>query len=94
MTNRQNNKPGRADAGVTLLEMIIVLAVIGVALIMLANYKRKEAQQTHQQVIAEMIVRDISGVLKFTAQTKLDILDSSNNPATKDNPLYDPKNPD
>lgn len=94
MTNRQNNKPGRADAGVTLLEMIIVLAVIGVALIMLANYKRKEAQQTHQQVIAEMIVRDISGVLKFTAQTKLDILDSGNNPATKDNPLYDDKNPD
>lgn len=94
MTNRQNNKPGRADAGVTLLEMIIVLAVIGVALMMLANYKRKEAQQTHQQVIAEMIVRDISGVLKFTAQTKLDILDSGNNPATKDNPLYDDKNPD
>lgn len=91
MTNTQNNKPGRADAGVTLLEMIIVLAVIGVALMMLANYKRKEAQQTHQHVIAEMIVRDISGVIKFTSQTKLDILDNSNNPATKDNPLYDPK---
>lgn len=94
MTNRQNNKPGRADAGVTLLEMIIVLVIIGLALMMLANYKRKEAKQTHQNVIAEMIVRDISGVLKFTAQTKLDILDSDNNPATKDNPLYDDKNPD
>lgn len=94
MTNRLNNKPGRADAGVTLLEMLVVLAIIGMVMLMLANYKRKEAQQTHQQVITEMITRDIAGVLKFTAQDNLDILDSNNNPASTYNPLYDAKNLD
>lgn len=93
MFNRhsQNKSHRNKQSGVTLLEMIVVLVIIGMVMIVLANYKRKEAQQTHQQVIADMIVRDISGVLKFTAQTKLDILDSGNNPATKDNPLYDDK---
>lgn len=91
MTNRQNYKPGRADAGVTLLEMIIVLVIIGVTMMMLANYARKEAKQNHQQVVAEMIVRDISGVIKFTAQAKLNTLASNGNPSTANNPLYDPK---
>lgn len=88
-----HTKKKHKEAGVTLLEMIVILAIIGMVMLALGNYKRKEAKLTHQNVIAEMIVRDISGVLKFTEQTKLNILDGSNNPATKDNPLYDVKNP-
>ncbi|WP_256935445.1 hypothetical protein, partial [Citrobacter braakii] len=45
--------------------MIVVLAIIGMCLMTYANYKRKEAQQSHQLIVADMIARDISGVMRF-----------------------------
>ncbi|WP_256935515.1 prepilin-type N-terminal cleavage/methylation domain-containing protein, partial [Citrobacter braakii] len=64
ISKHSTNAHGR-QAGVTLLEMIVVLAIIGMCLMTYANYKRKEAQQSHQLIVADMIVRDISGVMRF-----------------------------
>lgn len=81
------NAHGR-QAGVTLLEMIVVLAIIGMCLMTYANYKRKEAQQSHQLIVADMIVRDISGVMRFVAQNKLAVVSGT----PEANPLFGTKN--
>ena len=49
MSYKYLKKNVRPQAGVTLLEMIIVLAIIGMCLMTYANYKRKEAQQRHRR---------------------------------------------
>lgn len=87
--SKRNAKIDQRQAGVTLLEMIIVLAIIGMCLMTYANYKRKEAQQSHQLIVADMVVRDISGVMRFIAQTSLNIVGGS---GTESNPLYTTKN--
>ncbi|EPS2040011.1 MULTISPECIES: type II secretion system protein [Citrobacter] len=83
ISKHSTNAHGR-QAGVTLLEMIVVLAIIGMCLMTYANYKRKEAQQSHQLIVADMIARDISGVMRFVAQDKL----ATTNSAQQANPLY------
>ena len=88
MSYKYLKKNVRPQAGVTLLEMIIVLAIIGMCLMTYANYKRKEAQQSHQLIVADMIVRDISGVMRFIAQNKLNVLGGGE----EANPLFGTKN--
>lgn len=88
MSYKYLKKNVRPQAGVTLLEMIIVLAIIGMCLMTYANYKRKEAQQSHQLIVADMIVRDISGVMRFIAQNKLNVLGGGE----EANPLFGTEN--
>ncbi|POT58068.1 prepilin-type cleavage/methylation domain-containing protein [Citrobacter amalonaticus] len=88
MSYKYLKKNVRPQAGVTLLEMIIVLAIIGMCLMTYANYKRKEAQQSHQLIVADMIVRDISGVMRFISQNKLNVLGGGE----EANPLFGTKN--
>lgn len=88
MSYKYLKKNVRPQAGVTLLEMILVLAIIGMCLMTYANYKRKEAQQSHQLIVADMIVRDISGVMRFIAQNKLNVLGGGE----EANPLFGTKN--
>ncbi|MBJ9238851.1 prepilin-type N-terminal cleavage/methylation domain-containing protein [Citrobacter braakii] len=88
MSYKYLKKNVRPQAGVTLLEMILVLAIIGMCLMTYANYKRKEAQQSHQLIVADMIVRDISGVMRFIAQNKLNVLGAGK----EANPLFGTKN--
>ncbi|WAD29071.1 prepilin-type N-terminal cleavage/methylation domain-containing protein [Citrobacter braakii] len=97
MTSKHNANIYHRQDGVTLLEMIIVLAIIGMCLMTYANYKRKEAQQSHQLIVADMIVRDISGVMRFVAKTKLAVIGGSEmaNPlygTTNSNPYNTPSN--
>ena len=68
--------------------MIVVLAIIGMCLMTYANYKRKEAQQSHQLIVADMVVRDIFGVMRFVAQNKLAVVSGT----PEANPLFGTKN--
>lgn len=88
MISKRNANIYERQAGVTLLEMIVVLAIIGMCLMTYANYKRKEAQQSHQLIVADMIVRDISGVMRFVAQNKLAVVSGT----PEANPLFGTKN--
>lgn len=88
MISKRNANIYERQAGVTLLEMIVVLAIIGMCLMTYANYKRKEAQQSHQLIVADMIVRDISGVMRFVALNKLAVVSGT----PEANPLFGTKN--
>ncbi|MDU1000649.1 Tfp pilus assembly protein FimT/FimU [Citrobacter braakii] len=88
MISKRNANIYERQAGVTLLEMIVVLAIIGMCLMTYANYKRKEAQQSHQLIVADMIVRDIFGVMRFVAQNKLAVVSGT----PEANPLFGTKN--
>lgn len=88
MISKRNANIYERQAGVTLLEMIVVLAIIGMCLMTYANYKRKEAQQSHQLIFADMVVRDIFGVMRFVAQNKLAVVSGT----PEANPLFGTKN--
>ncbi|MDE9581518.1 pilus assembly FimT family protein [Citrobacter braakii] len=88
MISKRNANIYERQAGVTLLEMIVVLAIIGMCLMTYANYKRKEAQQSHQLIVTDMIVRDIFGVMRFVAQNKLAVVSGT----PEANPLFGTKN--
>ncbi|WGA82872.1 prepilin-type N-terminal cleavage/methylation domain-containing protein [Citrobacter braakii] len=88
MISKRNANIYERQAGVTLLEMIVVLAIIGMCLMTYANYKRKEAQQIHQLIVADMVVRDIFGVMRFVAQNKLAVVSGT----PEANPLFGTKN--
>lgn len=88
MISKRNANIYERQAGVTLLEMIVVLAIIGMCLMTYANYKRKEAQQSHQLIVADMVVRDIFGVMRFVAQNKLAVVSGT----PEANPLFGTKN--
>lgn len=85
--NKHPERNLKKEAGVTLLEMIIVLVIIGITMTMLANYMRKDARKGQQQNISAMIVRDISGVMEFVAQNNLAIINGGNT-TSHVNPLY------
>lgn len=88
MKERRHHKNFRQLNGVTLLEMIIVLAIIGMTMIVFANYQRKEARKSSQQTLANNIVRDISGVMEFISQEHLEVLVNGKPGTPITNPLY------
>lgn len=71
------------SVGVTLFEMLVVLVIIGMMLMLLANYKRREATQVNQQTTANVIAREIAGVMGFIKQKEFESDNGSWN-----NPLY------
>ncbi len=74
--------------GFTLLEMIVTLAIMGVAMISVIKYKEKEADETRRQIISDALLSEISGLIDFVAQEEVSIIE---NGVEKEivNPLYD-----
>lgn len=71
-------------SGFSLLEVIVVLAIIGGALVMYTNYARKQAAKEMRQTIANALVQEMKGVVNYlrddTLQTK---------GGEQENPFYD-----
>ena len=75
----------KGNSGFSLLEVIIVLALIGMMLVMLANYKKKQIDEAGRQITANAIVQEMYGFLKFVNEDEV-AMDNSAKPLT--NPLY------
>lgn len=72
----------RRESGFSLLEIIIVLAIAGVALTFYATYARKEAERTARENVTASLVQEMKGLMTFVmdadAESSLD----------EGNPLY------
>ncbi len=75
----------KRNSGFSLLEVIIVLALIGMMLVMLASYKKKQAEELRNEVNANAIVQEMYGLLKFANEDEV-ALDNTTTPEI--NPLY------
>lgn len=72
----------RPDSGFSLLEIIVVLAIAGIALTFYAAYARKEANRSARENLASAAVQEMKGVMTF-------VLDSDAEPLLETgNPLY------
>ncbi|EJL0057762.1 TPA: prepilin-type N-terminal cleavage/methylation domain-containing protein [Escherichia coli] len=74
--------------GFTLLEMIVTLAIMGVAMISVIKYKEKEADETRRQIISDALLSEISGIVDFVAEEQISVVDN-NTEKEITNPLYD-----
>lgn len=72
--------------GYSLLEIIIVLAIIGLIMVALANYARKEIESVARQNISNALANEIAGMVKFVHEDEI-YTEGSPNPVK--NPLYD-----
>ena len=75
----------RKDSGFSLLEIIIVLAIMGGILASYTQYVRKKAEKTAQHNVANALVAEMKGVINFVNDTDVAIL----NKDAIVNPLYD-----
>lgn len=75
----------KGNSGFSLLEVIIVLALIGMMMAGLAHYKKKQLEEIARQNVADSLVQEMYGFLKFVNEDEVAI-DSSSTPVT--NPLY------
>lgn len=73
--------------GFTLLEMIITLAIMGVAMLSVIKYKEKEANEARRQIVSNALVTEISGMLKFVTEERIMIVQDGEE-AEIINPLY------
>ncbi|WES67883.1 type II secretion system protein [Superficieibacter sp. HKU1] len=80
----------RKDSGFSLLEIIIVLAIIGGILVSYTYYARKKAVSTARQNVANALVAEMKGVINFAREDKIALVKGSQ-PKDEDitNPLYD-----
>ncbi|ENY6993783.1 type II secretion system protein [Escherichia coli] len=73
--------------GFTLLEMIITLAIMGVAMISVVKYKEKEANEARRQIVSNALVTEISGMLKFVTEERIMVVQDGEEVEII-NPLY------
>ncbi|THD54174.1 prepilin-type N-terminal cleavage/methylation domain-containing protein [Enterobacteriaceae bacterium ML5] len=75
----------KRHAGFSLLEIIIVLALIGLFLAGLAHYKQKQLQKIAREQVANTLVKEMYGLLKFINEDEVAMNNSS---SLMINPLY------
>lgn len=73
--------------GFTLLEMIITLAIMGVAMISVVKYKEKEANEARRQIVSNALVTEISGMLTFVTEERIMVVQDGEEVEII-NPLY------
>ncbi|HCO1907540.1 TPA: prepilin-type N-terminal cleavage/methylation domain-containing protein [Escherichia coli] len=73
--------------GFTLLEMIITLAIMGVAMLSVIKYKEKEANEARRQIVSNALVTEISGMLKFITEERIMVVQEGKEVEII-NPLY------
>ncbi|MCE0533536.1 prepilin-type N-terminal cleavage/methylation domain-containing protein [Escherichia coli] len=73
--------------GFTLLEMIITLAIMGVAMLSVIKYKEKEANEARRQIVSNALVTEISGMLKFVTEERIMVVQDGEEVEII-NPLY------
>ena len=79
----------RHEHGFSLLEVIIVLAIMGGALVMYTNHVRKESLRTAQQNVANALVLEMKGVINFLHDNPLPLRATNGTGDDEiDNPLY------
>lgn len=85
----------RRDAGFSLLEIIIVMAIAGGLLMTYTRYVRKQADRSSQRNISMALVQEIKGVINFVRDPEIVINDDESNMAEEiSNPLYNSETPD
>ena len=75
----------KENEGFSLLEIIIVLALIGLFLTGLAHYKQKQLHQIAREQVANTLAKEIYGVMKFVNEDEVAM---SNSSSLMTNPLY------
>lgn len=78
----------RRDSGFSLLEIIVVLAIAGIALTFYAAYARKEANRVARENIATATVQEMKGVMTFVLDPEADSDVGIGDDDTAGNPLY------
>ncbi|WP_024171232.1 prepilin-type N-terminal cleavage/methylation domain-containing protein [Escherichia coli] len=73
--------------GFTLLEMIIPLAIMGVAMLSVIKYKEKEANEARRQIVSNALVTEISGMLAFVTEERIMVVQNGEDVEII-NPLY------
>ncbi|EEV7167048.1 type II secretion system protein, partial [Escherichia coli] len=73
--------------GFTLLEMIITLAIMGVAMLSVIKYKEKEANEARRQIVSNALITEISGMLKFITEERIMVVQNGEEVEII-NPLY------
>lgn len=73
--------------GFTLLEMIITLAIMGVAMLSVIKYKEKEANEARRQIVSNALITEISGMLKFVTEERIMVVQNGEEVEII-NPLY------
>ncbi|WP_097472902.1 prepilin-type N-terminal cleavage/methylation domain-containing protein [Escherichia coli] len=74
--------------GFTLLEMIITLAIMGVAMLSVIKYKEKEANEARRQIVSNALITEISGMLKFITEERIIVKQQDGEEVEIINPLY------
>lgn len=78
----------RKDGGFSLLEIIIVLAIIGGILVIYTQYARKQALRATQQTLSSALVQEMKGVINFVGEDDIAVSEPSGLTDDIDNPLY------
>ncbi|EOU3971290.1 TPA: prepilin-type N-terminal cleavage/methylation domain-containing protein [Salmonella enterica] len=73
--------------GFTLLEMIVTLAVMGVAMLSVIKYKEKEADEARRQIVSNALISEIAGIVDFVAEEQITVIERGQETEIT-NPLY------
>ena len=60
--------------GFTLLEMLVVLAIIGLGMAFTMDLKQKKVEEVKQRQTAKLITGEIRGLIDFIQQGKISVL--------------------